>query len=230
MKFEWLRAEQSNGQHGMARQTNRIFAVCYKDRLPQVVLSGGWGDYVMACDVRSNKIVRSIQGPHIAGQSLDCQDGVLLTGSWRNEQCLETWDFGTAKRITKLQLKVVADKHVHSLLVYQAKYAPDSGLGKGSINVRGVGIACGSGANCAALFDVKTGAISNAVGLDWGGEGISGMIASGGGVYCVDMDPRGEMVLFGGSDGRIGVAKIVQAHAKDNQESEFLTQSMLDSL
>jgi len=249
LKNKWTRGGTGQEQEkGMALHSNRLFSLNYKDQRPHVIISGSWDDNVFAWDVRDNKVCRSIHGPHIAGQSVDIRDNVLMTGSWRPEYAAELWDFGTGKRIKRLQLKaVVGPKSLQSLLVYQAMYIPASGIGKRRVQMDGVGVACGSGANCCVLFDMKTGAISNEVGLNWSAYGgiddededeekantqekIKEVIAAGG-VYCVHPDPLGEYILFGGSDGRIGTASIsVNARTSDRKRkrSSFASAEMLE--
>lgn len=43
---------------------------------------------------------RRIFGPHICGDAIDVDiNNTLLTGSWRSEEQLQLWDFGSGKLI-----------------------------------------------------------------------------------------------------------------------------------
>jgi len=66
--------------------------------------------------MRLKEMARSISGPHIAGEALDIQNETVLTGSWRAIDPIETWDFGTGKRITSIS---------DTSMIYTAKYLPD---------------------------------------------------------------------------------------------------------
>jgi hypothetical protein len=43
--------------------------------------------------------VRSIYGPHICGDSLDIVNNEIVTGSWRGDNQLQLWDFGSGELI-----------------------------------------------------------------------------------------------------------------------------------
>lgn len=52
--------------------TNRIFSLKFVD--DNTIISGGWDAMVNIWDVREEKCVRFITGPHISGDSIDYQD------------------------------------------------------------------------------------------------------------------------------------------------------------
>jgi len=70
--------------------TNRVFASRWKSDDNNVLLTGGWDNSVLIWDMRAKAAARSFFGPHIAGEALDIQDEVILTGSWRAKDPLET--------------------------------------------------------------------------------------------------------------------------------------------
>ena len=262
---EWLNGLDENKM--MLGHCNRIFALKYHDNNKNVVLSGSWDDNVIAWDMRSNKVIRCFHGPHIAGQSVDIRNNVLLTGSWSagKDHCIETWDFGTGKVRDYVQLKAIKDgTTLESLLVYQTMFVPEHGIGAGNGNkMDQVAIAGGSGANCVVMFDVQSGALTNEVGLvesmyaedkndgKNGGKNekpqnanddkpqsldvgnIAKMMEEGGGIYCVDMDPLGEYVVYGGDHGKVGVARVhtekhdAQRSVQWSRKSSFCTQELL---
>ena len=295
LKSEWQTGEDKNKKQ--LGHFNRIFALKYKPDDMNILFSGSWDDNIFAWDTRSNKVIRSIHGPHLAGQAIDYQDGIILTGSWRPEFALEQWDFGTNKRMKQIQTKAAFDdgngQHlVESLLVYQTMYIPDGGIGSNGVRMYEVGIACGSAANCVVMFDMKTGAFSNEVGLNENGypvevskkqmdffggtldeeqrivnakmslvnladeddieqdddglqdeekemdskklDTMRDIVVNGGGVYCVDIDPLGEYIIYGGDKGRIGVSRIDlnKVDSKKNiqfsRRSSFATTELLN--
>ena len=194
---------------------------CYKSEDGNVLLSGSWDNNIFAWDLRSNSVIRTIHGPHIAGQSVDIQNDLILAGSFRDEYCIETWDFGTGKKLKELQLKTISDTNNESkttpLLVYQAMYTPTNGIGSRGTKMNGVGVACGTGANCVVMFDTKTGAVSNQLTFNDEYDNVipkktekddktNDMNRCG--IYCVDFDPLGEYIVFGGDNGKIGIGRI----------------------
>jgi COMPASS component SWD3 len=60
---------------------NRIFAIKYDPKDPNVIVSGGWDKTLQVYDIRTNGPVASIYGPLISGDSLDICDGLILAGS-----------------------------------------------------------------------------------------------------------------------------------------------------
>ena len=59
--------------------SNRVFAVKFIE--DNLLISGGWDSVIHIWDIRTSETVRSIYGPHIAGDALDYQKGVILSGS-----------------------------------------------------------------------------------------------------------------------------------------------------
>jgi len=85
-----------SGGETTAGHSNRVFAVRFHKSPdePSTVISGGWDSTVQFWDLRVGCAVRSINGPHLCGDSLDVSaDGsLLMTGSCRHERQLELWD------------------------------------------------------------------------------------------------------------------------------------------
>jgi len=104
---------------GVLRHTghsSRVFASKWKVDDPNILLTGGWDNSVMIWDMRLKEVARSFYGPHIAGEALDIQNETILTGSWRTVDPIETWDFGSGKRLTSIS---------DTSMIYTAKYLPD---------------------------------------------------------------------------------------------------------
>lgn len=84
-----------SGGHGTitAGHSNRVFSIKWMPNDENVLLSGGWDNTIQIWDVRVQHSVRSIYGPHIAGDALDIQGEEILTGSWRADNPLEVLSF-----------------------------------------------------------------------------------------------------------------------------------------
>jgi WD40 repeat protein len=63
------------------------------------LISGGWDSVIHIWDLRTADAIRSIYGPHIAGDTLDYQNGVILSGSHNPKDQIQLWDFGSGKLI-----------------------------------------------------------------------------------------------------------------------------------
>lgn len=49
-----------------------------------------------------DKFVRTIFGPHIAGDAIDILGDHVLAASWRPDKPVEIWDFGTGASLAVL--------------------------------------------------------------------------------------------------------------------------------
>jgi WD40 repeat protein len=126
--------------------SNRIFSAKFAPD-QNIVLTGGWDNTIQFWDIRQGASVRSIYGPHICGDALDICGNEILTGSWRPENQLEIWDYGSGQKISTVPFNKVTT--TNSCLLYAAQFSKDE---KGDFIVAG-----GSGANEAKVFDHKNG-------------------------------------------------------------------------
>lgn len=69
--------------------SNRVFSLKFSKENENLLISGGWDNTVQVWDLREEASVRSIFGPHIAGDAVDIFDNYVVTGSWRPEQPLQ---------------------------------------------------------------------------------------------------------------------------------------------
>ena len=74
------------GGSGEPGHSNRVFCVKFVQDDPNLVISGGWDNNVKVWDVRMATPARSIYGPDICGDSIDLFEGMLLTGSYKDNQ------------------------------------------------------------------------------------------------------------------------------------------------
>lgn len=133
--------------------------------------------------------MRYLYGPHICGDSMDIVDNTIVTGSWRPDNVLETWDFGTGKLIENIAWNQSAFQGSPCML-YAAQFSKDS-----SHRFIGAG---GSGANEAKIFDRQN---DNAL--------VGSITGLSRGVFTLDFagNDRNLMAIAGG-DGAIRVIQL----------------------
>lgn len=68
--------------------SNRVFSCKFLAHDPNLILSSGWDCNVHLWDIREKKSVAAFYGPSMSGDSLDYKDGLILTGSYRNDKQL----------------------------------------------------------------------------------------------------------------------------------------------
>jgi WD40 repeat protein len=167
---------------------SRNFAVVSDPTNPNLFLTGGWDNTVQFWDRRNVNSFRRIYGPFICGDALDLDtaDSRILTGSWRNENALQTWDFGSGTKI----MDIPADRSVSSKL-YCAQW-----LGKDYM------VAGGSTSNLARVVDKH---VMNTA-------GYFGYLHQG--VYCMDNDRSGPLPNIAvGTQEKIYVLGVLQRGA-----------------
>jgi len=90
------RCETTLEQSAMSHpgHSNRIFSVKFHPTIPHLIISAAWDRNVIVWDIREKKSVKTIYGPFVCGESLVVQDDTIITGSWRKDNTIETWDWG----------------------------------------------------------------------------------------------------------------------------------------
>ncbi|KAE8745022.1 hypothetical protein FOCC_FOCC008334 [Frankliniella occidentalis] len=88
---------------------SRVFSGVFHPNDPNGVVTGGWDDVLQFWDARVQNSVRHVGGPHIGGsESLDISPdgsefplprGKVMSCSWRNNDQLQIWDYGSAQLI-----------------------------------------------------------------------------------------------------------------------------------
>jgi COMPASS component SWD3 len=169
--------------------SNRIFSIKYVARDERLILSGGWDNTVQVWDTRKGGAVHSIHGPHLCGDALDIHDNTVLTGSWRDNNQLETWDLRTCERISQVPWHVTRQEPCR---LYAAQFSKDPA---GRFIAAG-----GSGACEAKIFDRSNG------GFDLVGT-VAGMER---GVFTVDFSPDETKLAIAGGDSTIRIFDLVK--------------------
>lgn len=169
--------------------SNRIFSCKVMPDDENIIVSGGWDNTVQIWDIRAGHSVRSIYGPHICGDALDVYGNTILTGSWRPDNQLETWDYTSGEKKTSIPWSV--SNSGPSCLLYAAQFSKE---GQGMFVGAG-----GSGANEAKIFDTTKG--NAVVGT------VTGMTR---GIFALDFSPEFQKVAIAGGDSSIRILDIVK--------------------
>jgi COMPASS component SWD3 len=176
--------------------SNRIFSVKVVPDDDNLVISGGWDNTVQIWDMRVGYAVRSMFGPHVCGDSVDIHHNTVVTGSWRANNQLELWDFGTGKKMSDVPWHVMPNQP--ACMLYAAQFSKD---------VAGRFIAAGgSGANEAKVFDRLS---DNAI--------VGTVTGLTRGVFAVDYSPDEQKLAIAGGDASIRILDIV-GHASSADE------------
>lgn len=81
---------------------NRIFSIKFNPDDPNVIVSGGWDNTLYFWDIRESRSFASMYGPAITGDTLDIKGNYVLTGSWRNKDQIEIWDYSQRKKVSTI--------------------------------------------------------------------------------------------------------------------------------
>ena len=97
------------GSGNFPGHSSRIFAVKFHPDNSNVLVSGGWDRTLQIYDVRQSKVIASIFGPQLSGDSLDIFGDMIVTGSNRQKdvmqmfslskhQLVQTFDYDITKK------------------------------------------------------------------------------------------------------------------------------------
>lgn len=139
-------------------------------------------------DLREGRSIGCIFGPSISGDSIDCKDNIILTGSCRSNDQIELWDFGTRKLIRTVDWEY--GKSNDKLNVFSAQFGK-----KTSEYI----LACGGLVNEARIFDKKSDYMDFAK--------VTGFSK---GLYSVDFAPNMEMFAVAGGEGEAHIIKLTK--------------------
>jgi len=170
--------------------SNRVFSVKWHPEYQNCLISGGWDNTIQIWDTREGRSVRSIYGPHIAGDALDVTGNTILSAAFRLDDALQLWDFGTGRLIENVEWGQGTGNTQSKL--YAASFS--RGLQPRLF------AAGGCDANEAKVFDLRRG--NQLVGS------ISGLQR---GIFALDFSPTSSRVAFAGGDCAIRIVDIVKA-------------------
>lgn len=182
--------------HGPSGHSNRIFSCKFVPGDPNTIISGGWDNTIQIWDVRTGFASRSIYGPHICGDSLDIVGNEILTGSWRNDNQLEVWDYRSGEKVEDVQWNSskFGNSGQPACMLYAAQFSKEThGMNKAKFIAAG-----GSGSNEAKVFDHSN---NNAV--------IGTVTGLQRGVFTLDFAPEEMKIAIAGADSTIRIVDIV---------------------
>ncbi|EAR93543.3 WD40 domain protein (macronuclear) [Tetrahymena thermophila SB210] len=156
--------------------SNRVFSCKFLAHDPNLILSGGWDSNVHLWDIREKKSVATIYGPSLSGDSLDYKDGLILTGSYRNDKQMQLWDLKTRKLFKDIEWSNQSSQ----VYVYASQFS--------KIDSKTL-IAGSSGINEFVVFDTNE------------YKPVSAVVKLREGIYGVDYGNVTNKVAFGGGEG-----------------------------
>lgn len=170
--------------------SNRVFSLKYHPDQPNLILTGGWDNTCQLWDVRKGHSVRSFWNCYLCGDAVDFStDGKdMLIGSWRVDDSLQIWDFGTSK--VKETIKWQSASSENSCMIFSSQFSRDP--------TSSIVIAGGSQENEAKLFDRSSG---KAV-------AFGSLLSLPKPVFSVDMSPSSAMAAIGSADGTVRVVDV----------------------
>ena len=91
------------GGEGAPGHSNRIFCVKFDVNDPNMIMSGGWDSSVLVWDIRAPQHpIKIIPGPYICGDAIDLSNGVIMSGSYRDNKQLQMWEYEDGAHFTDL--------------------------------------------------------------------------------------------------------------------------------
>lgn len=181
-----LDTEFPPGMWSQIGHSNRIFCVKFHPDEPNVLVSGGWDNTVLIWDLREAKSVGSIYGPAICGDTIDIYGQKILTGSYRNHNQLELWEFSTRKKVRDIFW--ANDHNPDNALIYGCQFSKMDG--KTVV------------AGCSGLDEVRCFDADN----DYRVFGVTGDFKHN--IFSVDFANNSDMFAYCGTDGHVHTAEI----------------------
>jgi len=176
-----------------AGHSNRIFSLKYHPEQPHIVLSGGWDNTVQIWDTRKGHSVRSLWNCYICCDAVDFStDGSqVLTGSWRIDDALQLWDFGSGEPIETVKWNSESSQTPSTSMLFAAQFSKDP--------ASSMILAGGSQENEAKFFYRKPSGQMQPFG---------GLVNLPAPVFTADFTPSAHRAAIGAADGTIRVLDI----------------------
>jgi WD40 repeat protein len=175
-----------------AGHSNRVFSLKYHPQHPHIILSGGWDNTVQMWDTRKGNSVKSLWNCYLCGDSVDFNSAgdKILTGSWRINDALQLWDFGTGEVIESINWKTAGTQT--SCMLFSAQFSKDA--------ASSMIMAGGSQENEAKFFSVpNSGATPSPFGA---------LMNLPKPVFSTDFSPNSKLAAVGCADGLVRVLEL----------------------
>lgn len=171
-----------------AGHSNRVFSLKYHPQAPHLLLSGGWDNTVQVWDLRRGHSVRSLWNCYICGDSVDFTHTgeQVLTGSWRTENALQVWDFGSGQCLENVDWQ--GEQADSTCMIYCAQFSKDPGSGM---------IAAGGSQENEAKFFCR--------GTDGQLQAFGALMNLPKPVFTLDFSNSSRLAAVGASDGQVRV-------------------------
>ena len=173
----------------LPEHSNRIFAVKFSKKDPNLLLSAGWDRTILLYDLRAKSVQNFLYGPHVCGDGLDLKDDLLLTVSWAKEEQIQFFDLRNNKEIGVFIMTLFDDEDLDSSdnlsFLYSCRFNP----------VNSTFWVTGSNENYLRIYDY-----SNLNGNDLTQnkvEGILDLRDLNDPCYCYDYNLKGNKLTYG---------------------------------
>lgn len=100
-----LRQKMKSGGKFHPGHSSRIFAMKFHPNDHNLLVTGGWDHTLQLYDLRSDKCIGSMYGPYISGDALDISDDMVLTGSNRNNDCVQIFSLSMRKSVASMNFE-----------------------------------------------------------------------------------------------------------------------------
>lgn len=180
--------------------SSSVYAAKFARKDNNIIVTGGWDRTVKVWDIRMNESVKSIYGPIIVGDSVDCNDRKeIVTGSNSLTNQLQVWDMGTGGLMYNLPWNGIHSSATETPLIYSVAWSED---GKKIV-------AGGKSPNQAALFVRPTKKQSEHLSSE---KEAGTWVCQGhgdhpGAIYAVAIAPNSRLFAFAGASSTIHLYK-----------------------
>jgi WD40 repeat protein len=170
--------------------SNRVFSLKFHPQEPHLVLTGGWDNTVQIWDTRRGHSVRSLWNCYIVGDSVDFSSNgsEILTGSYRPENAVQIWDFGTGEVAETVEWQSMASPS--PCMIFSAQFSRDP--------TSSMILAGGSQENDAKIFERTSGRAAV----------FGGLLSLPKPVFSVDFANSSRAAAIGCADGQVRVIEI----------------------
>ena len=183
-------------RYDLPEHSNRIFAVKFSKKDPNLLLSGGWDNTILLYDIRAREVQNYLYGPHICGDGMDLKDDLLLTVSWEKEDQIQLFDLRMNKKIGVFQFNIEENNDNKKSLdnisyLYSCRFNP----------ANKTFCVTGSNKNYLRIYDYNN--LNNANITEGRIKGIKDLNDLKHPCYCCDYNIKGNKLVYGCAKSKI---------------------------